>query len=138
MNYKIDQAKKHRDERGFLVDFLKLDDIKEGNRKLGQIYFVTFAKKGVVRGNHYHATKGEWFAVLNGKIKAILEDIKTHERRELILDGDSDTYQRIFVGKNIAHAFTSLTKEAAMINYSDKPYYAADPDSAHYLLIEAK
>lgn len=135
MRITIDSSTKHRDNRGFLVDFLKLSEVETKDSKLGQIYFVTFDNKGVIRGNHYHKTKKEWFVAVKGKLKVFLKDLETNMTKELILEGDSNNYQRIWIDKNIAHAFMSLTKSAAMINYSNKPYHKEDPDTIQHKLI---
>jgi len=134
MDYTIDHAVKRRDDRGFLVDFLKGDEVDDGSSSLGQIYFVTFEKSGKTRGNHYHKTKREWFVVLQGKLRLVLEDTKTKEHKEILLSGDNDEYERIYVGKNIAHAFTSISPSAMMINYADKPYHFDDTDTFSYII----
>jgi len=134
INYTITKSTKHTDERGFLVDFLKGDEVLPKHKKLGQIYFVTFEKKHAVRGNHFHKHKDEWFVAVSGKLKVIFEDIKTKERKEFVLHGDTDEYVRVFVGRNVAHAFISLTKKAEMINYASKPYYKSNPDIYYYSL----
>ena len=129
INYKITKASKRRDKRGFLVDFLKQEELSRGDKRLGQIYFVTFDTALSIRGNHYHTNKKEWFVAVKGKLKVVLEDIKTKERVEFILDGDTDEYERIFIGANVAHAFRNITKTAMMINYCNKPYHRENPDT---------
>lgn len=135
MNYRIISCQKKIDNRGYLLNFLSGNDMDRKSKLLGQIYFVTFEKPGAVRGNHYHSSKREWFAVLEGKIKIIFEDVKTKKREEFILEGKGDSYQLVSIGKNIAHAFKNISGKATMINYSDKPYNPASPDSTPYLLI---
>jgi len=133
--YKTKKATRRRDSRGFLLDFLKRDELEKGDRTIGQIYLVTFEKKGVVRGNHFHKTKKEWFVAVRGKLKVVLESVKNKERIEFVLNGDSDDYERVQVDKNIAHAFTSLSDEAILINYCNKPYHFDNPDTHKYILI---
>lgn len=133
--YKTKKATRRRDNRGFLLDFLKRDELEKADRTLGQIYLVTFEKKGVIRGNHYHKTKKEWFVAVRGKLKVVLENVETKERVKFILDGDSDDYTRVQVGKNIAHAFISLSNDAMMVNYCNKPYHFDKPDSYEYILV---
>ena len=53
MKYKITKKPKHADKRGSLVEFLTRRELPKGV-PFGHIYFVTFEKKGVVRGNHFH------------------------------------------------------------------------------------
>ncbi len=136
MKIKIDHSTRRRDERGFLVDFLKADELKGEDKKFGQMYFVTFEKPGAVRGNHYHETKKEWFVVGQGKVLVILEDVKTKARETIILDGDDDKYTRLMVGENIAHSFVNLTPFAYLVNYCNKSYHARKPDSIFYELVK--
>lgn len=130
-----DHASKRRDARGFLVDFLKGDEVPLHSKKLGQIYFVTFDSVNAIRGNHFHRVKNEWFVVVSGKVKFVAKDIKTNKRYYRILDGDHDKYERVFVGRNVAHAFQNISPIAAMINYADKPYHAKDSDTIYYQLL---
>ena len=135
MNIVFDKATRRRDKRGFLVDFIKGDEMSENHRTLGQIYFVTFEAPNVIRGNHYHETKDEWFVVISGQIKLIAEDTKTKERIERVLDGNNDEYERVFIGKNIAHSFQNISPTAMMIDYADKPYHNDAPDTIPYILL---
>lgn len=135
MNYKVEKGIKRKDERGILWDFLKGDEVDPSiDRSLGQIYVVTFAKIGVVRGNHYHKTKNEWFVVIRGEVEMRLVDIKSKESIDRIINGKGDEYQRIFVGKNIAHAFKSRKNNTLMVNYADKPYHMENPDTYKYII----
>lgn len=133
--YKTNKATRRRDKRGYLLDFLKKDELPNKDRTLGQIYLVTFEKKGVIRGNHYHKNKKEWFVAVKGKLKVVLEDIKTKERIEFFIGGHGDEYERIHVDRNVAHAFTNISKDAIMINYCNKPYHFDNPDTHPYILI---
>ncbi len=135
MKYSITKAKKKRDKRGFLVDFLKFDELDQQDRVFGQAYCITFESPRVVRGNHYHTGKKEWLVAIKGKLRVVLEDVKTKERVEFILDGDSDEYKRIEINENIAHAFRNISRTAVMINYCNKPYHVEDPDSIRYKLL---
>lgn len=135
IDYKITKATKRRDKRGFLVDFLKQEELTASDKRLGQIYFVTFDNTSSVRGNHYHINKKEWFVAVRGKLKVVLEDIKTKERIQFVLDGDTDEYERIFIGAKIAHAFRNITKTAMMINYCNKAYHKENPDTYTYKLM---
>lgn len=135
INVIFEQAIRRRDDRGFLVDFVKGDEMGPIHQSLGQIYFVTFEKSHAIRGNHYHKTKDEWFVVIAGKVKLIAEDINTKERIERVLDGDNDEYERVFIGKNIAHSFQNISKHAMMLDYADKSYHNEAPDTILYKLI---
>lgn len=138
MEYKIVKVKKWQDERGYLAEFLTRKEIDNPQKKFGHMYFVTFVKPGIVRGNHYHARKKEYFGLAMGKAKFILEDIKTKERKMFILSADSRQFIRLQIGPNIAHAVQSLTNNVVLIDYFSFPYNPKHPDSFKYILIESK
>src|SRR5947207_681511 len=98
MDYRIEHFEKFNDERGQLVIFLKSGDLANNQKQFGQIYFVTFAKKGVVRAKHYHKKMREWFGMVSGKLELILVDVKTKEKKEMVLNADSSRYLRIEIG----------------------------------------
>jgi dTDP-4-dehydrorhamnose 3,5-epimerase len=133
MNIKISKFEKHNDDRGQLVVFLKHSDMETDHSSFGQIYFVTFDDKDVIRGNHYHKEWREWFGVVTGKLKVLLKDMKTGETQTMILDGDSDEYTRLEIGPNIAHTFISISKNASLLNYTDKEWNPHDTFSENLI-----
>lgn len=127
MDYKITYFEKYNDKRGQLVVFLRNRDLRKNQKALGQIYFVTFDKKNSIRGNHYHKKWREWFGVVSGRLKAVIMDLRTKEKKEFILDGnDADKYIRLEIGPNIAHAFKNISNKASLLNYSNKEWSADD------------
>lgn len=126
MDYKIEHFEKFNDERGQLVVFLRNKNLEKSFKKFGQIYFVTFDKEKVVRGNHYHKKWREWFGVVTGKVEVLLKDVKTEQSKTLILDGNSDEYIRLEIGPNIAHAFRNISPKASLLNYTDKEWSSED------------
>ncbi len=126
MDYSIEKFEKHNDLRGQLVVFLKNSNLSASMKEFGQIYFVTFDGRGVVRGNHYHKRWREWFGVVSGKLSVELMDLSTGETVSLVLDGDSDDYIRLEIGPNIVHAFCSLTPMASLLNYTDTEWAPLD------------
>lgn len=134
MNCKIEKFNKFSDKRGELIVFLKKGELPNKKRTFGQIYFVTFSKKGIVRGNHYHKKWTEWFGIVEGKVEVVLEDVKTKERSTFIFDSKADKYVRLNIGPNIAHSFKSLSKYAALLNYADSEW--SSNDTIHYDLYQ--
>lgn len=126
MEYKIDQFDKFSDKRGDLIVFLQQNVLPLHKKKFGQIYFVTFSKKGVVRGNHYHKKWTEWFGIVEGKLEVILEDVNTKERKNFIFDSKENKYTRLTIGPNVIHAFRSLSNYAALLNYADSEWSESD------------
>ncbi len=126
MDYSITHFEKFNDERGQLVVFLKNSNLDSKFKEFGQIYFVTFEKENVVRGNHYHKKWREWFGVVSGKIRVKLKDISTGEEKALFLDGDAETYVRLEIGPNVVHTFINESPTAALLNYTDTEWSADD------------
>lgn len=132
-NFKITNFKTFSDKRGKLIVFLKESELYTKKNKFGQIYFVTFKKKGVVRGNHYHKKWHEWFGIVEGKVKVVVEDVRTKKRKQITLSAEKDKYVRIETGPYIAHAIQSLSKNASLLSYADSEW--DDGDTHHYKLL---
>jgi len=137
MNYKLVKHKKWIDERGYLAEFLTKNELKKG-AKFGHIYFVTFSRPGIVRGNHYHSHKEEHFGLAMGKVRIVIKDIKTNKRKSFILDAQKHQFTRLQIGPNIAHAVESLSDKAILIDYFSSWYDSGHPDSFKYMLIKKK
>lgn len=132
MDIEIVQVEKHADERGVLVEFLKGDELGSSNKEFAQIYFATFAP-GKIRGCHYHKEKEEWFGIISGVMKVVLEDVQTKERKEIILDSSDETLTRIKIGANIAHGFKNLSKDPSiLIAYGTEIHDHIQPDQYDY------
>lgn len=133
MDYKLEEYKKFNDSRGDLIVFLKESELKNAHKRFGQIYFVTFKKKGSIRGNHYHKKWHEWFGIVAGRLELILVDVRTGSRKKMILSSNTHQYKRLEIGPYVAHAFKSLTKYAALVNYADSEW--SEKDSFPYKIL---
>lgn len=122
MDIKIHQIENFDNQNGKLMVVLKKSDFGGKNLNFGQLYWITFAKKGVVRANHYHKSWRVWFLAVKGKIQVELEDIKTKKHSTVILASSDKKPQLLEVGPYVAHAFVSLTKNACLIEYSNRQY----------------
>ena len=134
MDIKIKEIEKKTDERGWLIEFLHMN---ETPKKEGQFY-VTTQKPGIVRGNHYHKRKNEWFGIIKGKAIIALKDMKTGETEEVELDeGTKDKIKVIYVPKNIVHAIKCIGDEPSiMIAFIDEEFDEKDPDTYFEKIIE--
>jgi dTDP-4-dehydrorhamnose 3,5-epimerase-like enzyme len=111
------------DDRGW---FLKVITGKEEGLPpyTGEVYF-TMGKPGQVKGEHYHPIANEWFTVIAGESKLILEDVKTLERLELSLCFEDA--QTIMIPHGIAHAFMNTgNQELLVVAYTDQLYVPED------------
>jgi len=126
----------YRDSRGRLIELLRADELPEKFKKFGQVYSVTFERPNQVRGNHYHTKSAEWFGVIVGTLEVVLEDIRTGQRKELMLSRKQDVFTRLMVGPWVAHAFRNLSETAVLLDYSSAAYDRDHPDRVEHILIE--
>jgi len=73
--------------------------------------------------------------VIFGSVQVMLEDIHTKERKTFTLHYSENEFVRLRIGKEIAHAFKSLTESAILLDYANKPYDPNYTDRHHYPLI---
>ena len=111
------------DERGW---FLKVITGKEDGLPpyTGEVY-LTMGKPGQVKGEHYHPVANEWFTVVAGESKLILEDVETHERLEMPLCFEDA--KTVMIPRGIAHAFLNIgDQELVVLAYTDQLYVPED------------
>lgn len=111
------------DDRGW---FLKVITGKEDGLPpyTGEVY-LTMGKPGQVKGEHYHPIANEWFTVIAGESKLIVEDVETRERLEL--DLCFDDAKTIMIPHGIAHAFMNTSnQDLVVIAYTDQLYVPQD------------
>lgn len=124
VKYKIKKLEIHSDKRGWLVEMLKRNEIRQDIR---QIYVATI-KPGYIRGNHYHLKRTEWFFITKGKANIYLEDIKT--QKKICLKLSSKKPKVITIHPKIAHAVRNLGKEMVyLVSAQSDIYNPKKPDT---------
>jgi dTDP-4-dehydrorhamnose 3,5-epimerase len=135
MDFNIVKLEKKKSQNGVLVEFLKRTDLSGSNKEFKQIYVATILP-GKIRGNHYHKKKSEWFTIFNGKVKVVIEDIKTKEKKEIILDSSEEYIYRIFLKAGVAHAFKNISDSTVvLVAYMNKIYDLNNPDTYEYKVL---
>jgi len=111
------------DDRGW---FLKVVTGLEKNipDHTGEVY-LTMGKKGQAKGGHYHPEAIEWFTIIHGSAILKLEDVITHERRDIEMSFDRAT--TVFIPNNVAHVvINNLEEDFVLLAYTDKLYDPKD------------
>jgi dTDP-4-dehydrorhamnose 3,5-epimerase-like enzyme len=111
------------DERGW---FLKAINGTEEDipAHTGEVY-LTMGKPGQAKGGHYHPEAVEWFTIIEGSAILKLEDMETHERREIEMPFEKA--QTVFIPNNVAHIVVNNSdKDFILLAYTDKLYDPAD------------
>jgi dTDP-4-dehydrorhamnose 3,5-epimerase-like enzyme len=116
------------DQRGWLLKVIRRENV--GERGMGEVY-VTASYPGITRAKHYHEHTTEWFCVVKGTAKLVLEDTASAEREEITLGGGRFTTVRVPPG--IAHAIKNIGEETAyLVAVADQSYDAERPDTFPY------
>ena len=122
------KLREHKDIRGSLVESVLPRVMKESKH-----FFISKSKPGVIRGNHYHLRKSEWFYVIQGKCKLVIEDIKTKKREEIIVDSKENII--LNMASNKAHAFKNIGKgQMILLALINEVFDKNDPDTYPYEL----
>jgi dTDP-4-dehydrorhamnose 3,5-epimerase-like enzyme len=135
MEIEFEKCDAYHDERGDLIQFVTDSFLKEKALPFGQIYLLTFDKKGVIRGNHYHNHSSEVFCLISGSVEIVCEHVESKDRMQRILEIEDNKFYKIFIGHKIAHAIRSLTDFAVMVSFSSEEYRASDDDKIAYKLL---
>jgi len=110
----------HRDERGHLFEIIRMTNG-------GQVFFST-TKPGVVRGNHFHTRKIEWFCVLKGEAAIRLRRVGDSEVHEFRVSGDSPRF--ISIPVLYAHQIENIgTEELLTMFWCNEIFTAEDADT---------
>lgn len=111
------------DERGW---FLKaITGTEDGiPSHTGEVY-LTMGKQGQAKGGHYHPEAVEWFTIIEGEAILKLEDMETHERRDIEMSLENAI--TVFIPNKVAHIVVNTgDKDFILLAYTDKLYDPAD------------
>lgn len=116
-NVRIIPRKLIADNRGW---FLKAITGTEDNipQYTGEVY-LTMGKPDQAKGGHYHPEAVEWFIIIAGSALLKLEDMQSHEKREIEMSLEKAI--TVFVPNNVAHIVVNNSNEDfILLAYTDK------------------
>jgi dTDP-4-dehydrorhamnose 3,5-epimerase len=127
VKYKIKKLKIHADNRGWLVELLKANQLE---KPVKQIH-VASIEPGCIRGNHYHSKTIEWFFVVAGKAELFLQDVKTKAKVRFKLSPKQPKVITVF--PNISHAIKNVGKETVyLVSAQSEIYNHRKPDAVRW------
>src|SRR3989338_1168505 len=116
---------KHVDGRGWLAEIFRPGDVN--NTMNGQVT-ITTAHPGIVKANHYHKKMNEWYCVIKGKMHLVLKDMKSGEKKEIMLS--EDDLKIIKISPGLAHGFRNVGDDMLFVlMYIERPFDPNDPDT---------
>lgn len=111
------------DERGW---FLKAITGTEENipTHTGEVY-LTMGKPGQAKGGHYHPEAVEWFTLIEGEAILKLEDVNTHQKKEIPMS--LEKAETVFIPNGVAHIVVNQSEDNfILLAYTDKLYNPKD------------
>lgn len=122
--------KVHIIQRNLIVDdrgwFLKaITGTEKGiSSQIGEVY-LTMGKPGHAKGGHYHVEAVEWFTIIEGSAILKLEDMVTHERKDIEMSLERAI--TVFIPNNVAHVVVNNSdKNFILLAYTNKLYDPKD------------
>ncbi|MBW3015163.1 WxcM-like domain-containing protein [Candidatus Woesearchaeota archaeon] len=129
----VKELDKKVDERGWLVEVLRNEWLDK--KEMGQFFITTAKQKGVIKGNHYHTFKNEWFCVIKGIGNLVLVDNESGEREEIIMSEEKPLLVKISPG--ITHAIQNIGEgEMFLLAYTDYVFDKENPDTFRKVVLE--
>lgn len=119
--------KSNIDERGSFTELLRTE-------KCGQ-FSINISKPGVVKGQHWHSTKWEFFIVVSGHGLIQMRKIGSDEVLEFEVSGDN--IQAIHMLPGYTHNIINLsqTKNLVTVMWANEQFDATHPDT-YYEVVE--
>ena len=115
-----------KDARGSLVEVFKPEYIGEAEMK-GQ-FFVSTANPGLIKGQHYHTRKTEWFCVIRGSGELHLENMRTGEKQTVVM-GESNMVT-VEISPHFYHYLENVGQdELILLVYTSEPFNPEDSDT---------
>jgi UDP-2-acetamido-2,6-beta-L-arabino-hexul-4-ose reductase len=113
-------AQMHNDDRGSFTELVH-------TLKSGQIS-VSLTRPGIVRGNHYHNTKVEQFAVVRGNARIRFRHVLTNERMDFTVSGE--TSQIITIPPGYTHNIENTgSEDLVLVIWANECFDPNNPDT---------
>jgi dTDP-4-dehydrorhamnose 3,5-epimerase len=114
--------RRFEDERGWLVEVARVSAFAKPVRQTN----VSFSRRGVIRGLHYHERgQDDLFVCVRGTARVVVLDRLSGEAWSVDIGDDNPA--AVYVPGRHAHGFEAIT-DALMLYHVTEEYDASDPD----------
>ena len=126
----IEKLIKYSDERGFLVETFRIDNLTDNLRPV--MSYVSYTNPGIARGPHEHLKQTDIFCFIgSGNFRIKLWDNRKEGKTYgccVEITGGEDNPIRIIVPPGIVHGYKNISEEVdgMVLNYPDKLYRGRD------------
>lgn len=123
------QLETHVDDRGFLIEIIRVCD--PFLKKFGQVYIVGTTSKGTIRAFHKHHKLWDYFFITNGSAKfAFYDDRKdspSYRKMETIILTQRNP-SLIIVPPGLYHGWMALEDNTLLVSIASDVYNRKKPD----------
>ncbi len=122
----IEKLNKFSDERGFLVETFRIDNLPGKLRPV--MSYISYTKPGIARGPHEHKGQTDIFCFMEpGNFKIKLWDDRKESRTYgycMEIVGGEDNPIRVIVPPGVVHGYKNISEEidGMVLNYPNKLY----------------
>ena len=126
----IDKLIKFSDERGFLVETFRVDNLPDNLQPV--MSYVSYTRPGIARGPHEHLKQTDIFCFMGpGNFRIKLWDNRRESKTfgySMKIVGGEDNPIRVIVPQGVVHGYKSISKETdgMVLNYPNKLYRSWD------------
>ena len=113
--------RRHDDARGWFMEFRRESRLPSPSLQTN----VSFSRRGVIRGLHYHERQDDLFAAITGAARVVVLDRASGETMSVDI-GDENPVTVYIPGRH-PHGFEALT-DVLFIEHVTQEYDAATPD----------
>ena len=113
--------RRYEDARGWLMEIRRESQLPKPSRQTN----VSFSRRGVIRGLHWHERQDDLFTCLQGTARVVVLDRETGET--FTLDVGDDNPVALYIPGRLAHGFEALT-DLVFCYHVTAEYDPADPD----------
>jgi len=120
----IKELKKYVDERGFLIETFREDELPKGIKPA--MSYVSYTEPGITRGPHEHINQTDIFAFIGpGNFKVKLWDARKDSKTYgnfIEFYGGEDNPIAVVVPPGVVHGYKNVSKtvRGIVLNYPDK------------------
>tara|TARA_B110000967_G_C18790729_1_gene513185 strand:+ start:59 stop:451 length:393 start_codon:yes stop_codon:yes gene_type:complete len=127
--YKLLDLNKFEDDRGILTKIFTDTFIKKlGIDRIEESYLITFNKKDIIRGEHFHEKTSEIFHVIHGICS--FELVENNKINKIILD--SKESKAIMIMPKTPHRIIAKKDNSIVLAITSKEYNVNDKDTFKY------
>jgi UDP-2-acetamido-2,6-beta-L-arabino-hexul-4-ose reductase len=128
--YSLIETKKIKDKRGWFSELIRKRHLKK--KTFGQLY-LTVAKPGVTKGNHYHKRKYDYFFVVKGYALLTLEKLDKKSLKvikKVKIKLSKRKLQVVEIHPWVNHYIKNTGKrDMWLLGYISEEYDSSDPDT---------